>query len=68
MLISDFLAYGSEVSDTQLRGDDRSSPRLRCFAAIPFLGTTHSYLRVSNFNWLDSTPHGTTGYRYRTDF
>jgi hypothetical protein len=43
--------YGSTVSDTQLSGDDRSSPRLRCFATIPFLGTTHSYLRVSNFNW-----------------
>ena len=68
MLISDFLAYGSTVSDTQLSGDDRSSPRLRCFTTIPFLGTTHSYLSVSNFNWLDSTPHGTTGYRYSTDF
>jgi hypothetical protein len=43
MLISEFLAYGSTVSDTQLSGDDRSSPRLRCFATIPFLGTTHSY-------------------------
>ena len=46
-LPSDFLAYGSTVSDTQLSGDDRSSPRLRCFTTIPFLGTTHSYLSFS---------------------
>ena len=61
---TDFLAYGSTVSDTQLSGDDRSSPRLRCFTTIPFLGTTHSYLRFSTngLACLGWSPYQTQSY------
>lgn len=46
-LLSDFLPYGPDSSDSILDGDDTTTPNLPCFTSIHFVGQKHKYLTVS---------------------